>query len=78
MILVMNCPFCGGELRRGWVRGRGLLLAGFWAYMVQMTFEVMDGSREGWVVLSPGMFGRRRRRARACVTCDAVIVDPTE
>jgi hypothetical protein len=77
MIHGVECPFCGGELRRGWVRARGVLLAGFWAYMIQVTFEVMDGSRDGWVVFSPGWFGRRRRRARACVRCDAVIVDPT-
>jgi hypothetical protein len=74
----MNCPFCGGELLSGWVRVRGVWLAGFWAYMIQMTFEAMDPSDKAWVVLSPGWFGRRRRHSRACVECDAVIVDPTE
>jgi hypothetical protein len=72
----MECPFCGGELRRGWVRARGTLFAGFWASVISVNFEVMDGSREGSVVFSPGWLGRRRRRARCCITREAVLVDP--
>jgi hypothetical protein len=44
--------------------------------VLSVNFEVMDGSGEGSVVLTPGWLGRRRRRARCCVGCDAVIVDP--
>lgn len=76
MIPDMACPFCGGELRRGWVRARGIVLAGIWAPELSVNFEVMDGSGEGSVLLSPGWLGRRKRRARCCVSCEAVIVDP--
>jgi hypothetical protein len=50
--------------------------AGIWASAISVNFEVMDGSGEGSVLLSPGWLGRRRRPARCCVTCEAVIVDP--
>jgi hypothetical protein len=72
----MDCPFCGGELRRGWVRARGVLLTGLWGSVISVNFEVLDGSREGSVVFTPGWLGRRKRRARCCVACEAVIVDP--
>ena len=73
-----KCPFCGDEMRRGWVRLRGLWAAGagLSAWMVDVNFEVMDGSGEGSRMLSAGWRGNRRRAARCCVSCEAVVVDP--
>jgi hypothetical protein len=50
--------------------------AGFWASMISVSFEAVDGSGEGSVLLSPGWLGQGKRRARCCATCEAVIVDP--
>jgi hypothetical protein len=77
-MLVGRCPFCGDEMRRGWVRLRGLWWAGAWPWtgLVDLNFEVMDGSGEGSHMLNPGWRGNRRRAASCCVSCEAVVVDP--
>jgi hypothetical protein len=44
--------------------------------LVDLNFEVMDGSGEGSHMLNPGWRGNRRRAANCCVSCEAVVVDP--
>lgn len=77
MTPVDRCPFCGDELRRGWLMARGVLAAaGFSGGAVAVTFETDDGTGEGSLVFEPGRRGRGRRPARCCVACEAVVVDP--
>jgi hypothetical protein len=70
----MWCPFCGYEMRRGFVRLRGQWAA--WAGVLAVNFEADDDSGEGSELLPRTLFRSHPRAASCCVRCEAVLVEP--
>jgi hypothetical protein len=73
MLSDVLCPFCGGEMRRGWMTTRGFAL---FPQVVSVNWISDYEPREGSVVLAPRGFRRPRRGASCCPDCEAVVLDP--
>jgi hypothetical protein len=71
MLRAVTCPFCGGHMRDGLLRMRGLETM-LWGWVSWEDAEI-DARLQ---VLPPSFFPRPRRPARCCVNCLAVLVDP--
>lgn len=76
MLPHMWCPFCGYEMRRGYVRMRGQWAVGWWAGVLAVNFEADDDSGEGSELLPRTWFRSQDRAASCCVRCEAVLVEP--
>lgn len=70
----MWCPYCGDEMRQGYVRLRGQWAA--WAGVLAVNFEAGDNSGEGSELLPRTLFRSHERAAHCCVRCEAVLVEP--
>ena len=69
----MNCPYCGVEMRAGWLTTRGVAM---FPLVVSVNWLSDDEPREGSVVLAPRGFRRPSREASCCPECEAVVVEP--
>jgi hypothetical protein len=67
------CPFCGSEMRQGWLTTRGF---GLDPQSVSVNWISDYEPREGSVVLAPRGFRRPRRGASCFPECETVVVDP--
>jgi hypothetical protein len=74
MLPRMWCPYCGDEMRQGYVRLRGQWAA--WAGVLAVNFEAGDDSGEGSELLPRTLFRSHERAAHCCVRCEAVLVEP--
>ena len=74
MLPRMWCPYCGDEMRQGFVRLRGQWAA--WAGVLAVNFEAGDDSGEGSELLPRTLFRSHERAAHCCVRCEAVLVEP--
>jgi len=74
MLPHMWCPYCGYEMRQGYVRLRGQWAA--WAGVLAVNFEAGDDSGEGSELLPRTLFRSHERAAHCCVRCEAVLVEP--
>jgi hypothetical protein len=70
----MWCPYCGYEMRQGFVRLRGQWAS--WAGVLAVNFEAGDDSGEGSELLPRTLFRSHERAAHCCVRCEAVLVEP--
>ena len=70
----MPCPFCGDEMRRGWVRLNGLGLSPLMSSVWWVPGDKTAGREQKRKLLS---LRRMNHRSRACSSCGAVVLDPT-
>ena len=70
----MPCPFCGHEMRRGWVRLNGLGLSPLTSSVWWVPGDKKAGRGQKRKLLS---LRRMNHPSRACSSCGAVVLDPT-
>jgi hypothetical protein len=69
----VECPYCRGAMRPGWVTTRGIALE---PLFVSVNWISNDGPREGSVVLAPRGLRRPKRDASCCPECEAIVIEP--
>jgi hypothetical protein len=69
----VQCPYCGVEMRPGWVTTRGIALV---PLVVSVNWISDYEPSEGSVVLAPSGPRRPIRGANCCPECEAVVVEP--
>jgi hypothetical protein len=69
----VECPYCGVEMRSGWLTTRGIALM---PQIMSVNWLSDYEPREGSVVLAPSGLRRPTRGANCCPECEAVVLEP--